>query len=90
MRMVCTGYLHIALGIEFAGVGGYKGMTVMYFFWNRISTVSDLSIKSHSRLLTYCVLCGAFKKVSQASRRPNGFIRMPGRPITANGEGLLY
>jgi hypothetical protein len=58
MRIVCTGYLHFALGIELAGVGGYKGTMVLYFFGSGIATVSDLFSKGHSR---QCVLCGAFK-----------------------------
>jgi hypothetical protein len=34
MRMVGTG-LHFAIGIELVGVGGYMGMTVLYFFESR-------------------------------------------------------
>jgi hypothetical protein len=61
MRMARTGHLHVALGIELVGVGRYMGMTVLYLFGNRIATVSDLSVKGHSRVTVCCgVLCGAF------------------------------
>jgi hypothetical protein len=82
MRMVRTGHLHFALGIELAGVGGYMGMTVLYFSESGIATASDLSVERHSRVT---VLCGAFKG---PPGRPS-FQRMPGRPITANRKGLL-
>ena len=43
MRMVRTGHVHFALGIEKVGVGGYLGMTVLYFVGSRIVTISGLS-----------------------------------------------
>jgi len=48
--MARTGYLHLALGIELAGVGGYMEMNSidiqfpgLNFFGSGIATVSDLS-----------------------------------------------
>ena len=57
MRMVCTGHLHFALGIEKVGVGGYMGVMVLYFFGRRIATVSDLSVKRHPRVTVCCAGC---------------------------------
>ena len=55
MRMVCTGHLHFALGIEKVGVGGYMGMMVLYLFGSMmIATVSDLCVKRHPRVTECC------------------------------------
>jgi len=69
MGVVCTGYLHFALGIELVGVGGYMGMTVLYFFGCRIAMRYRSGPVCEETFAGYCMLCGAFK--CQAGR-PNG------------------
>jgi hypothetical protein len=91
MRMVYTGYLHLALGIELVGVGGYMGMTVLYFFGSRICYRFGPVSQETLGLL---VLCGAFKGQPGHRIVPTDaqqfFIRIPRRPITANRKCLLY
>ena len=80
MRMVRTGHVHSALGIEPVGVGGYMEMTLLYLFWREQDCYRFGPIR---------VLCGALKVSATQSIAPTYALQVSGRPITANRKILI-
>jgi hypothetical protein len=64
------------------------GMTVLYFDL-REQDCYRFGPVCQETFSGYCVMCGTLQAVAPTDAQ-QVFIRMPGRPLTANRKGLLY